>query len=188
MNWYKAAEEAAVAVTRADFRDMTWRQKWALARNERITPATQLLFFTQEYEGKRGTLHHLAQNNNIVIKTQRLFFTEEYENKHVVLGKLALRRNITPEIQKLFFTTEYEGKPWALGYLALNTNLAPEIQLLFLAETYVEKSYILLIIAENPSFLRNFTPEQLYNIRKSARGQGKFFILKKRLKQIQEAQ
>ena len=85
MNWYKAATKTAVSVTPAEFGAMTLREKRVLARNERITPETQRLFFTEPYEMKGEALVSLTRNPSITPATQLLFFTEEYEDKDKVL-------------------------------------------------------------------------------------------------------
>ena len=153
MNWYKAAAKTAVSVTPERFGAMTWREKRVLARNERISPATQRLFFTEEYEGKHFTLWNLSQNRSITLETQRLFFTEDYKNK--MLENLAWSEDIHPEMQLLFFTEEYENKGKVLENLAWN-----------------------------PSFLQNFTPEQMLIVKNAARGVMRLQVLKKRLEKI----
>ena len=107
MNWYKVAIEGReVSITPEGFVAMMRKEKWALARNTSISSQTQLMFFTQEYEGKEDALQKLARNESIALATQRLFFTESYGNKVEILENLAHNRGIHPEVQPLFFTEE----------------------------------------------------------------------------------
>ena len=189
MNWYKKAEEAAVSVTSEQFGAMTREEKVALARNPSISPETQRLFFTEEYAGKRGdifgALWRLAVNRGITLATQRLFFTEKYENKVKVLENLASRKSIAPEVQRLFFTESYEGTWDVLLHLAINSDITPETQRLFITESYEGKSEILTFLARNnQKFLRDFTRDELLQIKKVARGSIKLLVLSKRPKQI----
>ena len=240
MNWYKAAEKAAVAVTPAEFGAMGLGQKRALALNESITPETQRLFFTEPYKmkgdallylarnpsvtpevqrlfftapypttsyldiehaGKFHILLNLAENRSITPETQLLFFTERYEDyvfqtfthkmqlKGWILQRLAGNRSIIPEVQRLFFAKkyEYEGKSQALQYLAGNRSITPETQLLFFMfdnVSYWNKKEILENLAENPSFLHDFTLEHWLLAKGAARGEMRLQVLKKRLEQI----
>ena len=157
MNWYKVAEKAAVAVTHAEFRAMTWREKWDLAYSPSLTPEVQLLFFTEEYAEKSDVLRALASNPSL-----------------------------TPEVQPLFFTEEYNYKGYALYYLADNRSITPEVQLLFFTEElYGWKDEALKNLVRNHSFLRDFTRAQWLQIKNAARGEMRLLILKKRLEQIQ---
>ena len=88
MNWYKVATEAAVAVTPAEFRAMTWREKWDLTHSPSLTPEVQLLFFAGEYKRKSEALYNLAWNRSITPEVQRLFFTELYGGKANTLSHL----------------------------------------------------------------------------------------------------
>ena len=155
MNWYKKAEAATVSVTPEEFGAMDWDEKRALAENRGITPATQLLFFT-----------------------------EEYEDKDVALWDLAGNPNLTPEVQRLFITQEYWGKHWALRALTDNPSIHPEVQPLFFTQKYDNKDEVLRALASNHSFLRDFTLKQLLQIKKVARGGMRLLVLSKRLEQI----
>jgi len=189
VNWYKMAE-AAVTVTPAEFGAMTREEKIVLARNPSISPDTQRLFFTEDYEGKRGDqygiLWRLALNPSIIPEVQRLFFTEEYEGKSSCLGRLALRKSIAPEVQLLFFTESYEGKWDVLLRLAINNPymMTQETQRLFITESYQGKSEILTFLARNENFLLDSTPYEWLLMRKSAKGSAKLLVLSKRLKQL----
>ena len=88
MNWYKAATEAAVSVTSAEFRAMTREKKRVLAWNTSITQETQFLFFTEDYKNKGEVLYYLARNPSITPEVQPLFITERYEKKDWVLENL----------------------------------------------------------------------------------------------------
>ena len=184
MNWYKAATKTAVSVTPAEFVAMTWREKRVLARNERISPELQRLFFAEEYETKGSILMYLSRNPSITPATQLLFFTEEYEDKDQVLSYLARNRGIIPEVQRLFFTQEYWGKYWTLRALTDNPSIHPEVQLLFFTEPYEDKMEILGYLTGNHSFFWNFTSAQWLQIKNAARGVMRLLILKKRLEQI----
>ena len=186
MNWYKTATKTAVSVTPAEFVAMTWREKRVLARNERISPETQRLFFTEPYEMKGEALVSLTRNPSITPATQLLFFTEEYEHKDQVLSYLARKIGIIPEVQRLFITQEYWGKYWTLRALTDNPSIHPEVQLLFFTEKYENKDGVLQDLVKNPSFLRDFTLKQLLQIKKVARGGAKLHVLSKRLEQIQK--
>ena len=184
-----------------------------LARNPSVTPEVQRLFFTApypttsyldiEHAGKFHILLNLAENRSITPETQLLFFTEEYEdyvfqnkswrhgfqNKGWILQRLAGNRSITPEVQRLFFAKkyEYEGKGKALQYLAGNRSITPETQLLFFMfdnVSYWNKKEILENLAENPSFLHDFTLEHWLLVKGAARGEMRLQVLKKRLEQI----
>ena len=184
MNWYKAATKTAVSVTPAEFVAMTLREKRVLARNERITPETQRLFFTEPYEMKGEALVSLTRNPSITPATQLLFFTEEYEDKDQVLSYLARKIGIIPEVQRLFITQEYWGKYWTLRALTDNPSITQETQLLFFTESYQGKNRILQDLVKNPSFFRGFTSEQWLRFKNAARGAGKLHVLSKRLEQI----
>ena len=195
MNWYKVAIEGrAVPIhalyhfTSEQFGAMTREEKVALARNPSISPETQRLFFTEEYAGKRGDMYgalwSLALNPSMIPEVQRLFFTEEYENKGYALESLALRKSIAPEVQRLFFTEKYEKKGAVLWHLASNPSLTSEVQRLFLTEKYEEKDNALSWLAKNEKFLRDFTRDELLQIKKVARGNPKLYVLKKRLEQL----
>jgi len=100
VNWYKMAE-AAVTVTPAEFGAMTREEKIVLARNPSISPDTQRLFFTEDYEWKNQAIKNLAFNEGIAPATQLLFFTEQYKDKDKALWNLAenhsfLRGEFTP--------------------------------------------------------------------------------------------
>ena len=184
MNWYKAATEAAVAVTPAEFGVMDLLQKRALALNESITPETQFLFFTEDYKNKGEVLYYLARNPSITPEVQPLFFTEEYAEKNEVLWSLARNPSITLEAQRLFFTESYESTWEILSNLAINPNITPEVQPLFITERYEKKDWVLENLVDNPSFLCDFTREQLLQIKNAARGNAKLLVLSKRLEQI----
>ena len=184
MNWYKVAEAATVSVTPEEFGAMTWREKRVLARNERISPETQRLFFTEPYEMKGEALVSLTRNPSITPATQLLFFTEEYEHKDQVLSYLARKIGIIPEVQRLFITQEYLGKYWTLRALTDNPSIHPEVQLLFFTEPYEDKMEILGYLTGNHSFFWNFTLKQWLQIKNAARGEMRLLILKKRLEQL----
>ena len=128
MNWYKLAE-AALNITPDQFQAMVDEEKKALARNTSLSPQTQLLFFTQEYEGKDWVLWHLAENTNLSPQTQSMFFTQEYEGKDWVLWHLAENTSISPQTQLLFFTQEYSGKIDVLSRLSLNPSFLKGVTL-----------------------------------------------------------
>ena len=184
-----------------------------LARNPSVTPEVQRLFFTApypttsyldiEHTGKFHILLKLAENRSITPETQLLFFTEWYGNsdfqnkswrhgsqhKGWILQRLAGNRSITPEVQRLFFAKKYkyEGKGEALQYLAGNRSITPETQRLFFMfdnVSYWNKKEILENLAENPSFLHDFTLEHWLLVKGAARGRAKLQVLSKRLKQI----
>jgi len=155
VNWYKKAEAATVSVTPEGFGAMTYEEKLALARNPSLTPVLQLLFFTEEYEGKSNILWPLAENTSI-----------------------------SPQAQLLFFRPEYKGNSNTLWGLAENTSISPQAQLLFFTQEYRSKENILYTLRHSPSFLKNLTSGQWLQIKNAARGEMRLHVLKKRLEQI----
>jgi len=155
MNWYKLAE-LALNITPDQFQAMTYEGKLALARNPSLTPVLQLLFFTEEYEGKDNILWPLAENTSISPQAQLLFFRPEYNNSN---------SNI-------------------LWGLAENTSISPQAQLLFFTQEYRSKENILYTLRHSPSFLKNLTSGQWLQIKNAARGEMRLHVLKKRLEQI----
>ena len=88
-NWYKLAESAP-NITLQKFQAMTWEKKRALAQSMELSLSqrVQLLFFTEEYEGKDNILWPLAENTSISPQAQLLFFTQEYRSKENILYTL----------------------------------------------------------------------------------------------------
>ena len=166
MNWYKLAE-AALNITPDQFQAMVDEGKKALARNTSLSPQTQLLFFTQEYEGKSNILWALAENTSITPQTQSLFFTQEYEGKSGVLSGLAENWR-----QRIL---------WAL---AENTSITNQTQSLFFTQEYKGKSNILYNLAHNRSFLKGFTLQDMREFAKIK--QAKLLAYRARLKTIKE--
>ena len=110
MNWYKAATEAAVSVTSAEFRAMTREKKRVLAWNTSITQETQFLFFTEDYKNKGEVLQHLVHNSVLTPGIEKRFFTEDYKGKSLCLKALAQNPEISALTKALFFTERYEDK------------------------------------------------------------------------------
>ena len=86
----------------------------------------------------------------------------------------------------MLFTENYKYKDDTLGNLAVNPSITPKMQRLLFTEDYKEKRFVLSDLVINPSFLKlKFTPEEWYNVRKSAKGKVKLLLLKIKLQQIQ---
>ena len=144
-----------VSFTRKQFLALRWEEKITVAENPNTLPATQQLFFTEDYESRTNVLCVLATViKNTDPATQLLFFTSRYEWKGRVLWHLAGNRNITPEVQPLFFTEEYERKGEALSNLANNPSLVQETQRLFFTYKYKGRTLLhhywaLTVLAQN---------------------------------------
>ena len=154
MNWYKAAEAAAVAVTPERFRAMTFPEKMALAKSS-TSPLTQRLFFTEEYGRKDVALWDLAGNEDLTPEVQSRFITEEYSGKYQVLCRLAENTSIHPETQLLFFTKQDNGvnKDSVLRHLANNPSITLEAQQLLLTgssnDLHIVSDHVVLEILTN---------------------------------------
>ena len=189
-NWYKLAE--GITFTPQEFNAMIHKDRIALAQNTNLSPQTQQLFFTGEYHGnddrddeyKRIVLGYLAENKSITPQTQLLFFTEKYKQKNYVLQYLATNTSIYPQTQRMFFTEDYWDKDIILQYLARNRSIPLATQLLFFTEEYKEKNYVLKHLLENPSFLKDFTTQELREFAKTK--EARLPVYKKRLKTIRE--
>ena len=105
-NWYKIAE---LTVTPKEFQTKHYQELIAIAMNTSITPETQKLFLTEEYDYKQIVLWPLAANPSITPQTQKLFFTEEYNHKTRTLIYLSLNpiflKGLTPKEMREFTKT-----------------------------------------------------------------------------------
>ena len=152
-NWYKLAE-AALNITPAEFKAMSFNDKEALASNPRITQETQRLFLKPEY-------------------------WYQWQYRFLALSNLAYNPSIIPEIQQLLFT---EKNPVLLNALAQNHSLIPQIQLLFFTEEYSDKNEVLKILFDNPSFLKGVTLQEMREFTKAK--EARLPVYSKRLKTI----
>ena len=194
MNWYKIAEGITFTpqepFTPEHFKYMHHKYRIALAQNTNLSPQTQQLFFTGEYYGnddrddeyKKIVLGYLAENTSITPQTQLLFFTEKYKHKNYVLNYLATNTSIYPQTQKMFFTEDYWDKDIILQYLARNRSITLATQLLFFTEEYKEKNYVLKHLLDNPSFLKDFTTQELREFTKAK--EARLPVYRKRFKTI----
>ena len=98
--------------------------------------------------------------------------------------KLALARNrsISPQTQLLFFTVKYKGNLNVLYQLANNTIISLQTQLLFFTEEYSDKNEVLKILFQNPSFLKDFTLQELREFAKTK--EARLHVYRKRFKTI----